>query len=304
VDKAAAWALLAKLFLNSEVYTGVPRYDECVTYCDLIINSGAYTLNPVFQNNFVADNDNSLEIIFPITFDGVNTLSFGGMNFLIHMTIGGSMNAADYGMDGGWGGMRTTSAVVDLFPDENGDADERAIFWTDGQSKEITDLTQFSNGYPVPKFINLTSTGAPGQATDFPDTDFPVFRLADIYLMYAEASLRGASNGNLNRSLDFVNEIRTRAYGDNSGNITGGDLDLDFIIDERARELMWETHRRTDLVRFNLFTENGVWPFKGCANDPACADGVTTSPHLDLYPIPSSDLIANTKLEQNPGYGQ
>ena len=300
VDRAAAWVLLSKLYLNAEVYLGQSKYTECLTFCNKVIDANAYTLTSTYGHIFLADNHTSDEVIFTVPFDGDNTRSFGGMTFLTHMPVGGSMNAADFGIDGGWAGMRTTSALVDLFPDPDGTADRRSgLFWTDGQTKEISEsgFLDFTNGIGVVKYRNVTSTGEPGKNSGHPDTDFAFFRLADIYLMYAEAVLRGGTGGGMNTALDLVNRIRERAYEGAGGNITSGELTLDFILDERGRELYWECYRRTDLIRFNRFTENGLWPFKGGA-----PNGVTTDKFRDVYPIPSSELIANTKLEQNQGY--
>lgn len=296
-DKGALWALLAKLYLNAEVYIGQNRYTDCITYCKKIIDSGAYSLMGVYEHNFGADNHTSPEFIFAINFDGESTRTWGGTTFLTHAPVGGSMVAADYGVDGGWFGSRTTPDFVALFPDETGDIDTRANFYTDGQTLEINSVSVFNDGYAVVKFINLNADGTPGKNATFPDTDFPVFRLADIYLMYTEAIVRGGQGGDKAEALGYVNEIRQRAYGDNSGDIGDADLTLDFILDERARELYWEGHRRTDLIRFDQFSDNGVWAWKG-----GVKEGTTTSAHLDLFPIPSSEIIANPKLDQNDGY--
>jgi hypothetical protein len=177
--------------------------------------------------------------------------------------------------------------------------DHRPIFYTAGQSLEINDIAVFTDGYAVPKFTNMKSDGTtPGSDATFTDTDFPMFRLGDVYLMYAEAVLRGGGGGDLGTALNLVNDLRRRAYTDNSGNITSSDLTLEFILDERARELYWEGHRRTDLIRFGQFS-NGtyVWPWKG--NDK---NGVAVSPNYNLFPIPASDVSANPNLKQNPGY--
>ncbi len=295
-DKATVWSLLAKIYLNAEVYTGTAKYTECATYCDKVINAG-YSLNTSYQNLFLADNDqNNNEQIFSVAFDGNATQTWGGTNFIIHAAIGGDMNPSDFGFGGGWGGTRTTSALVDKFPDETGDIDGRAMFWTEGQNKEIVNISEFTDGYAITKWKNVKSSGAGGSSIDFADTDFPYFRLADIYLMYAEAAVQGAAD--MGTAVNYVNMLRERAYGDNTGNISTGDLNLNFILDERARELYWECTRRTDLVRHGKFTGGDyLWPWKGNV-----ADGRSTDSKFDLFPIPSSDIGANPNLQQNNGY--
>jgi hypothetical protein len=176
--------------------------------------------------------------------------------------------------------------------------DHRALFYADGQNLDINDIGVFTDGYAVTKFKNVTSTGAPGLDATFCDTDFPLFRLGDVYLMYAEAVLRGGTGGSLDRALQLINALRFRAYGDNGGNITQSELTLDFILDERGRELLWECHRRTDLVRFGKFSQSSyVWPWKG-----GVKEGVSTQSYLNIFPIPSSDISANPNLVQNPNY--
>jgi hypothetical protein len=131
----------------------------------------------------------------------------------------------------------------------------------------------------------------------FVDIDYPLFRLAEMYLIYAEGTLRGGS-GNIGTATGYINSLRNRAYGNSSGNITDANLTLDFILDERARELYWEGHRRTDLIRYNQFAEGSyLWPWKG-----GVANGAAISDFRKLFPIPVSDLTANPKLKQNPGY--
>jgi starch-binding outer membrane protein, SusD/RagB family len=298
-DQAAAWTLLAKLYLNAKVYIGQEKNTECITYCNKVIAS-SYSLNPVYKDNFTADNNLSPEIIFPITCDGEHTKSYGGMTYLIHAAIGGTMKPVDFGVGGGWGGTRTTSAFVSKFADPSGATDKRAMLWSDGQTLEITDIGQFTNGWAITKFNNLTSTGgpAPHAHPDFVDTDYPMFRLADVYLMYAEATLRGGSGGDNGLALGYVNALRERAYGNTSGNIAGSALTLDFLLDERSRELYWEGHRRTDLIRYGKFTTaDYLWPWKG-----KVADGAATEIYRNLFPIPAADLGANPTLEQNFGY--
>lgn len=497
-DKAAAWMVLAKMYLNAEVYLGTARYTECIEYCKRIIDSG-YQLDTEYEHLFLADNHTADGIIFSINFDGLNTQTFGGMTFVVHAAVGGSMSPADFGVDGGWGGTRTTKAIVEKFPaigegsvvvapndgsvypyiyapgsyqgwdpanpatvlasvnddgnyegflyfaeentefkftpapnwdtdfgdnggdgtldpqganilvadpgfykvnvdlnnltytlekttwgligsatpggwdndtdltydvekgaltltvdlvpgeikfranddwalnfgDDGGDAllnrdganiqiasagnyeivlyldkpdytysialpafDSRAMFYTNGQNLEIEDISLFTDGYAITKFKNITSDGQPGSDLVYMDTDFPMFRIADVYLMYAEAVLRGGTGGDAGTALGYVNAIRERAYKGSGGNIAANEMNLDFIIDERARELYWECHRRTDLIRFGRFSNTTyLWPWKG-----GVPEGVSRDNIYDVFPIPSSDLGANPNLVQNTGY--
>ncbi len=501
-DQGALWMLLAKMYLNAEVYTGKERNADCIAFCEKVINAG-YVLEPVYQNLFLADNQTAQGIIFPVAYDGQFTKTWGGTTFIIHAGIGGSMDPLASGVDGGWGGTRATSALVNKFPsaspnffnvqpnpgndnypviyapgsyqgfdpadsatvvvmsspnnnnvyegyirttdanteivfapqpnldqffgDNEGDGqldiggsniviadpgfyqmivngnttsytivktdwgvigsatadgwnsdqdmvydpigkawtididlsegeikfrandewvidlgdtgadaildyggdniiipssgsytiklfldkpdhtysiqqtsavfDSRAMFHTDGQNLEIEDIAEFTDGYAINKFKNVNRSGNPGSDLTFADTDFPVFRLADAYLMYAEAVLRGGG-GNIGTALEYVNLVRERAYQSPAGRIAANELTLDFILDERARELYWECTRRTDLVRFGKFSDTDyLWPWKG-----GVPEGASTPSYLDVYPIPSTDIGANPNLVQNPGY--
>ncbi len=503
-DKAAVWLLLSKLYLNAEVYTNQKKYTECITYSNKVNTSG-YSLESKYTNLFLADNHKSKEIIFPIVQDGINTRTWGGTTFLVHAPVGGTMSPAAFGIDGGWGGLRTTKQFVGKFLDlttlapklksaantgaypviyvpggyqsgsgyggdwspnvapklasknsdknyegyvyfskagefkftqgpnwdvnwgDNGangtleanganiavteagyykinvnlndmvytvvktnwgiigsatstgwdsdtkmvfdaatktwtlemtlkvgdikfransgwdinygdnkadgildaggenikitsagkykitmkletpdytfkvekfSSDGRALFHADGQNLEIEDLFQFTEGYAITKWKNVTSTGVVGSDKTHPDTDFPMFRLADSYLMYAEAVMRGGSGGSTANALSLINSLRQRAYGDDYGNMTQSDLTLDFILDERARELYWEGHRRTDLIRFGKFTGGSyLWAWKGAVKEGRAVDA-----KYNLFPIPASDLGANPKLTPTPGF--
>ena len=409
VDNIAAHALLSRLYLNAEAWTGQDRYADCVTYSQNVINSG-YTLNmndangngTAYDELFLADNDVNgaqNEFIFALNFDGMQSQTWGGTTFLVHAAIGGTMNPAEFGVNGGWGGLRTTKNLVNQFavdldvlntslgaqsdwglvgsatpngwngPDvemyqtgpqefsiyaelgsgelkfrfnedwgnnfgDNGNdgtlesgganipisagtyfivmdlgagtysispfsSDKRGMFHSDGQNLEIESIPPFEDGYAVTKWKNVDSNGNQGSdsAGNFVDTDIPLIRLAEIYLNYAEATLRGGG-GDTNTAVSLINQIRERGFGGSSGTISSGDLTLDFILDERSRELYWEGLRRTDLIRYNRFTSSSyLWPFKG--NEPT---GVGVDEYRNLFPLPANVVAINSNLTQNEGY--
>ena len=409
VDNIAAHALLSRLYLNAEAWTGQDRYADCVTYSQNVINSG-YTLNmndangngTAYDELFLADNDVNgaqNEFIFALNFDGMQSQTWGGTTFLVHAAIGGTMNPAEFGVNGGWGGLRTTKNLVNQFavdldvlntslgaqsdwglvgsatpngwngPDvemyqtgpqefsiyaelgsgelkfrfnedwgnnfgDNGNdgtlesgganipisagtyfivmdlgagtysispfsSDKRGMFHSDGQNLEIESIPPFEDGYAVTKWKNVDSNGNQGSdsAGNFVDTDIPLIRLAEIYLNYAEATLRGGG-GDTNTAVSLINQIRERGFGGSSGTISSGDLTLDFILDERSRELYWEGLRRTDLIRYNRFTSSSyLWPFKG--NE---ASGVGVDEYRNLFPLPANVVAINSNLTQNEGY--
>ncbi len=297
-DKAAVWALLARMYLNAQVYIGATKFTEAITYSKKVIDAG-YALISNYTWLMRADNNlNTSEFIFTINYDGLHTQGYGGTTFLTHAPVGGSMPASSFGIAGGWSGARTTRNLPNLFPDVTGTADKRSQFYTSGQNLEINNLTTFTDGLGVTKYKNIKRDGSNGQSQDFSDIDMPLFRLAEMYLIYAEAVLRGGTGGDATTALGYMNTLRTRAYTNTSGNISAGQLTQDFILDERARELYWEGFRRTDLIRYNKFVEGTyLWPWKG-----GVSSGTGVSSNLKVYPIPSRDINANPNLIQNPGY--
>ncbi len=297
-DKGAVWALLARLYLNAGVYTGTAKYSEAITYSKKVIDGG-YSLVSNYLWLMRADNNlNTSEFIFTINYDGLHTQGFGGTTFLSHACVGGSMPASSFGIAGGWSGTRATKNLPNLFPDVTGTADKRSQFYTSGQNLEIANLTTFTDGLAVTKYRNIKRDGSNGQSQDFADIDMPLFRLSEMYLIYAESVLRGGTGGDATTALGYINLIRQRAYGNASGNISSGQLTTDFILDERARELYWEGFRRTDLVRYNKFTESSyLWPWKG-----GVSSGTGVAAFRKIYPIPSRDVNSNTNLVQNTGY--
>jgi len=316
-DQGAVWALLARIYLNAGVYTGTPDYADAITYCNKIISSGAYGLIPNYQNLMLANNNlNTIpgggsvsEFILTINYDGVKSNGYGGSQYMTFAEVGGSMPTTSFGISGGYAGMRTTSNIISLFPapattdgsqfPSNGNADSRAQFWYPGQTVGIANITTFTNGIPSCKFRDVTSNGTPTSSESFTDMDLPLFRLPEIYLIYAEAEIR-LNNAPDANAVKYINAIRERAYASNpaAGDITAAQLTLQFILDERGRELFWEGFRRTDLIRYGLFTGSTyLWPWKG-----GVAAGTSVADFRNLFPLPESDLSANPNLKQNNGY--
>jgi hypothetical protein len=306
-DKAAAWALLARLYLNADVYTGAAKYTEAITYSQKVIDAG-YTLKGTYAHLFLADNDkNNPEVILSINYDGKRTRLDGGTSFLINCGSNGDYQTTyastliHYGLtdNNSWSGYRARVEFTDKFDKTN---DQRFLFV--GENNAIADHPgEYTYGLATYKYRCITSASTPGNPVfgsdiRYADNDFPLFRLAEMYLIYAEAVKRGGSGGSEANALTYINNLRTRAYGNESGNINAGQLTLDFILDERARELYWEAHRRTDLIRYNRFTTGDyIWEWKG-----GVQQGRAVSGHFNLYPLPSPDLQANPGLKQNPNY--
>ena len=301
-DQAAAWALLARIYLNAEVYTGTARWADAVTYSKKVIDAG-YSLKGNYEYLFLADNDqNNPEVILPITYDGKRTRLYGGTTFLINCTFNANyaQNYANILIGPGlydnanWSGYRTRKQLSDLF----GNNDKRFLFV--GENHALgDDPTVFTNGLMVYKYRNIKSGSTPSHIIDgsdraYADIDYPLFRLAEQYLIYAEAVARGGG-GSKTDAVAYINQLRNRA---GIAAINESVLTPNFVLDERARELYWECFRRTDLIRFGLFTSaNYLWEWKG-----GIKAGRGVDAHFNLYPIPASDVNANTNLKQNSGY--
>ncbi len=299
-DKAAAYMILAKIYLNAEVYIGENRYADCLSFCEQIIGSG-YTLADSYLHNFMADNNTNSatnEIIFPIISDGLTTQNYGPTTVMINGSVGSlEENGEEVGVGvAGWGGaLRVRKEFAELFEGSLFASDDRNTIISENRPIVIPEISDKDTGYIIQKYSNANSTGGVGVDQTFVDTDFPLFRLADVYLMYAEAHLRGGG-GSLDDAVDYVNDLRLRSNNNNT--ISTSDLTLNFILDERSRELHWEAHRRQDLIRYNRFTGgNYNWAWKGNGSS-----GISIPAHFDLYPIPTLSMSSNPNLTQNPGY--
>lgn len=296
--KAAAYALLARMYLNAEVYTGQARYTECIDYCKRVMALG-YTLEADYAKLFNGDNHKRTnEVIFAFVNDATEATTWGSGTYFVCGSIGSdnSMTAADYGIVSGWGSWRVHGEFYELFaktPD-----DRRCMIWTDGQTQYIdTTLEDGTQGYSPCKWTNLTDDGLPASnsASDGCSTDVPFFRLGEVYLNAAEAVLRGGQGMSRAEALQLVNDLRARAYGNQSGSVADKNFTLNFMIDERGRELYLECLRRTDLVRFDRFTtDKYLWQWKG-----GVVAGQAIDPKFNYFPIPASELSANPNLVSN-----
>ncbi|HRW27424.1 MAG TPA: RagB/SusD family nutrient uptake outer membrane protein [Bacteroidales bacterium] len=322
-DQAAAWMLLSRLYLNAEVYTGTPRWSDVVTYTGRVIGAG-YSLAPDYRQNFSADNDgrSNPEMIFAWEQDGMNVQGYVGTTFIIESSSDAEYIRAEdfHGLTSNtnWNGNRARIQFLDVMVDTIATYGNVPIPASDPTFSECPDQRVFLKmkkdrnipspsasgdyGIGVYKFTarNANGTLPANYNTAYACTDFPVFRLADAYMMRAEALFRLGGAENIQAAVNDINLIRQRAYGDDSGNIEVADLTLDFIIDERAREFYYEAQRRTDLVRFGKFTGGDyLWQWKGGAYA-----GTSTSEHLNLFPIPGDELSSNPNYndQNNPGY--
>lgn len=326
VDKAAAWMLLMRLYFNAEVYTGTAQWAKAAEYAKKVMDSD-YRLNTQGQNGwsayqmlFMGDNGESnaaYEAVFPILCDGLKTTSWGTSLFLIASTFDGGMHANPYdpnaaatnGTQETWGGNRARKdLVLKFFPDGNvpvetasydltaAAGDDRALFWgIDHTLDNVNGFAgDFSEGYGVAKFINYKSTGAVvlGSDAQFPDADFFMFRVAEAYLTYAEATARQNGGNITSEGVNALNAIRSRANASHKSNFT-----MDEILDEWCREFYFEGRRRVDLIRFGKFGGDSdyVWVWKGGAKN-----GRNFSKDKNVFAIPAKQLKG--AIQQNPGY--
>jgi len=257
------------------------------------------------------ENGASVEAILPLLQDGVTTTSWGTTLFLMASCWKDDMDVnGDYGTKENWAGNRARSQfIAKFFP--NGDApeatisdmaaaasDNRALFHGVDRELVVNNPSEFTSGYSVGKYRNTYSTGATGHNPQFIDTDYFIMRAAEAYLIAAEADAR-INGGNITATgLGYINALRNRA---NARPVAQADCTLDYILDERSRELYYEGFRRTDLIRYGYFGGDGsakyLWEWKG-----GVKNGQGFAAFRNLFAIPAEDINANPKLTQNPGY--
>ena len=312
--RGAAYALLARVCLNSEVYTGsadVANYNACITACRNAIECG-YSLESDYGKIFNADNHlRSNEIIFALACDATHTTTWDATTFI---TCGEVLSNFDnyaeiWGTEnsGAWNNLRARPDLVDAF--QSGDTRARFISYdrtvsgTDGsettyttteRSKDITAHDDATTGYRICKWTNLNDAGEPASdcSTNGANTDFPVLRLADVYLMLAEAVVRGGTEATMSEALSYVNLVRQRAFGSTDGNIGQDELTLDFLCQERLREMYMECIRRTDLIRFGKYTSGYNWQWKANVYEGADVDS-----KYRFLPIPEAEYSVNPQTQ-------
>lgn len=231
LDQAVANMILAKMYLNAEVYIGTNKYQQCIEKCNEIL-SGGYTLNTNYLNNFKADNHLSNEMIFTLQSNGSVTQNYGPTTVIINGQVGSlENNGSQFGV-GGWGGaLRLRKQFVQKFDGGAFNSDVRKTIISANRDIDISDISNKDQGFVLGKFSNKSSTGVAGVSSTFVETDFPLFRLADVMLMLVEAQVRKDGSANAT-SLGHINTLRQRANGGSTAaNISLADLTLDFIID-------------------------------------------------------------------------
>lgn len=310
-DKGSVLGLLARVYLNAEVYTGTAKWAEAKAVCERIYALG-YALAPTHAELFRGDNgenpDAMKEMLFAAAYDAENTQSYGGTTYLTLSTLSGDDEAVNItGINGGWAGNRAPYEYVQRFftdvknPDyttgEYDYTDARAgYFFIKGRTESMQDnLNTFLNGWSCIKFNNVPHDVDPvdyaGTAAtkNFSDIDWPLIRLGEIHLIYAEACMHAGGDAS----------AQIAALAERAGVSAPATIDEEFLLAERARELMWEGHRRTDLIRYNKWISGYNWTYKG-----GNFNGQDLEPHFNIFPVPSTELATNLDLQQNPGYAK
>ena len=310
-DKGSVLGLLARVYLNAEVYTGKAMWAEAKAACEKIYGLG-YALAPTHAELFRGDNgenaDAKKEFLFAASYDAENNQSYGGTTYLTLSTLSGDDGAVNItGINGGWAGNRVPyEYVAKFFTDvKNQDytegtyqyTDKRAgYFYIKGRTESMQDnLNTFLNGWSCIKFNNVphdvdaVDYAATAATKNFSDIDWPLIRLGEIHLIYAEACMHAGGDASAQ-----INALAERA-----GVAAPAAIDADFLMAERARELMWEAHRRTDLIRFGKWISGYNWTYKG-----GNFGGQDLPSHFNVFPVPSTELATNLDLEQNPGYAR
>ena len=310
-DKGSVLGLLARVYLNAEVYAGKAMWAEAKAACEQIYGLG-YALAPTHAELFRGDNgenaDVKKEFLFAASYDAESNQSYGGTTYLTLSTLSGDDGAVNIiGINGGWAGNRVPyEYVAKFFTDVKGQnyetgeysyTDKRAgYFYIKGRTESMeNNLNIFLNGWSCIKFNNVphdmdaVEFAATAATKNFSDIDWPLIRLGEIHLIYAEACMHAGGS-----AADQLAALAERA-----GVAAPATVDADWLMAERARELMWEAHRRTDLIRYGKWISGYNWTYKG-----GNFKGQDIPEHFNVFPVPSTELATNLDLDQNPGYAR
>ena len=338
IDKGTCWLLLSRLYLNAGTYLNNdgqdnPYWGKALEYAENVINS-QYALfddskiSEAAKANgykpydllFMGDNGSngaSCEALLPLMQDGAKTQGYGGSLFYVAALWNDVMKSVT-GKDAGttenaWSGMRVRPSFLKVFFNNPSvvvkkeakdiramNIDDRAIFWGKGNDKndrtlELGENKSFFSGIVTPKWNNNYAEGGTPHDSKFVDTDFFLFRVAEAYLNAAEAEMHLNGEGS-DKAKGYIDKLRNRAHAEVHSSYT-----LNDVLDERARELYCEGLRRTDLIRFNQYGGNNAtykWELKGGSENGSNFDKTK-----NVYPLPSSEILANKNLTQIDGYG-
>ncbi len=316
-DQDAANLLLARMYINAEVYTGTARWAEAKEYAEKVIN-GPHKLWTTgngkwsaYQMLFMGDNGengSSVEAVLPLYNDGITTTAYGCTYFLISATWKADMeiNTADGSCGDPWSGNRARSSLLaKFFPTSDAPnvtieemvleaGDDRALFHGKDRDLKVSTPSEFTSGFSVGKFRSTYSDGGAQHDPKCPDADFFFMRSAEAYLIAGEADARLNNGVTTAEGTGYLNQLRTRANAAPMNQFSLGQ-----ILDERARELYFEGHRRTDLIRYGYYggISDYKWEWKG--GDP---NGTNFSVDKNVFGLPSEDTNVNKNLQQNQGY--
>ena len=316
LTKWGAYQILARVYLNAEVYTGTPAWDKCIEACNEIINSGKYTLDPNYRDIFKTQNQNSPEIVFAVPYDEIYARGWNA-----HMKMLTPSHRDVFNMQAQpWGGSSCNPQFIDSYEDGDKrladtwlmgpqlDADTGEVLFT--MVKEMPSIygCGMYQGFRCHKYE--IKAGAKADLSN----DFPYFRYTDVLMMKAESLLR---TGNSEEAAQLVTQVRMRSFDDpEKATVTGAELMGDTTVkygtlaedgsiadpgdqtpvkygrflDELGWEFAAEARRRTDMIRF------GVYQTKSWYNHTP--QGTYTT----LFPIGLEELNTNPNLTQNAGY--
>ena len=334
IDKGTCWLLLSRLYLNAGTYLNNdgqnnPHWDKALEYAEKVINSDyklfletdmsaeakANGYKP-YDMLFMGDNGSngaSCEALLPLMQDGDKTQGYGGSLFFVAASIDANSRTVTGETLGtsatNWSGMRVRPSFLTKFVNNPSDfegktaeqiramgIDDRAMIWGVDHKLGLGKNDAFKQGLTIVKWNNVYSNHGTTHDTEKVDTDFFLFRVAEAYLNAAEAEMH-LNGANSDKAKGWIDALRDRAHAEKRQTYS-----LEDVLDERARELYCEGLRRTDLIRFNQFGGSQAtynWELKG-GNEK----GTTFDKKFNVYPLPSSEILANPNLTQIDGYNE